>query len=307
MTHGEPLSEILDAIAVRSAVSGAFVQSGRWRTESSIDVDLKFIAVLHGNARLETDGVRGAIDLDPGDIAMLNGRTRLRLDGGRGEEAPRLVPPPEATTPLPNDDRIGDADAVIGGRIDLDPIGRDLLLRILPPVLHARAGAPAGHRLRDHLQRIFEELAARRPGAEFAVRQHAQLLVLEILRSFADDTDLPAGWLGVISDESLRPALESLHAEPARSWRLDELAGLASMPRTTFAERFRAAAGTTPLAYLHDWRMLNAQRALRSSDVPIGALARETGYLSESAFSTAFTKHVGASPRAYRKESRLSA
>jgi AraC-like DNA-binding protein len=72
------------------------------------------------------------------------------------------------------------------------------------------------------------------------------------------------------------------------------------MSRTTFAERFRATAGTTPLAYLSQWRMLLAQRALRDPSVRIGALAADLGYSSDSAFSTAFKREVGASPRHYR-------
>lgn len=72
------------------------------------------------------------------------------------------------------------------------------------------------------------------------------------------------------------------------------------MSRTTFAERFRKAAGIPPRAYLHDWRMFVAQRALRSSDTSVETLARAAGYRSASSFSTAFKKHVGESPLNYR-------
>ncbi|WP_367651824.1 helix-turn-helix domain-containing protein [Curtobacterium sp. MCPF17_052] len=46
--------------------------------------------------------------------------------------------------------------------------------------------------------------------------------------------------------------------------------------------------------------MLLAQRALRSSDTRVGALAFTLGYGSESAFSAAFKRHVGVSPAAFR-------
>jgi AraC-like DNA-binding protein len=46
--------------------------------------------------------------------------------------------------------------------------------------------------------------------------------------------------------------------------------------------------------------MLLAQRALRNEDVRIGALAAQLGYTSESAFSTAFKRHVGEAPLRYR-------
>jgi AraC-like DNA-binding protein len=43
-----------------------------------------------------------------------------------------------------------------------------------------------------------------------------------------------------------------------------------------------------------------AKDALRTTDRAIGELAFEFGYASESAFSTAFRREVGCSPRAYR-------
>jgi AraC-like DNA-binding protein len=76
--------------------------------------------------------------------------------------------------------------------------------------------------------------------------------------------------------------------------------------RTSFAERFRTVAGTTPLAYLSRWRMTLAQRALRNPDVRIGVLAAELGYTSESAFSTAFKREVGEAPLRYRQRLRAA-
>jgi AraC-like DNA-binding protein len=75
------------------------------------------------------------------------------------------------------------------------------------------------------------------------------------------------------------------------------------MSRSSFAARFRDAAGTPPLAYLIAWRMLLAKRALSSGDTRVGALAFTLGYSSESAFSAAFKRHVGVSPAAFRARS----
>ncbi len=300
MERGDHLSEILDFVEVRSAVSGGSVVEGRWRTASTIDNDLKFIAVVHGSARLQVDGVPEVVELGSGDVAVLNGRSWLKIEGGQGDDEPRDVEPPDIAAALPSEPLAGDVDALIGGRIDFDPVGREFLLRTLPPLLHARAEDEAGRFLHGHVRRIFDELVDRRPGAEFAVRQHAQLLVLEIIRWLSADADLPAGWLAASTDETLRPALTAMHSRPERAWRLEELAHIASMSRTTFAERFRKAAGIPPRAYLHDWRMFVAQRALRSSDTSVETLARAAGYRSASSFSTAFKKHVGESPLNYR-------
>jgi AraC-like DNA-binding protein len=51
--------------------------------------------------------------------------------------------------------------------------------------------------------------------------------------------------------------------------------------------------------YLTRWRMLRAGDRLANSGDPISAIARSLGYESESAFSTAFKRVMGCSPRQY--------
>jgi AraC-like DNA-binding protein len=295
------LSEVLDLIEVRSVLSGGTAIRGRWHTRSVIDDDLKFIAVVRGHATLTTNGSDTPILLAAGDVAILNGRSWLTLDGGEGPEAPRLVEPPSAGSTIDEADATAaDVDVLLGGRIDLNPTGRELLLRALPPVAHVGASSAVGPQLRGHVQRLFSEIVARQVGADFAIRQYGQLLVLDIIRGFIRDSDMPPGWLKVLTDERLRPALALIHEQPAKSWSLEDLARASSMSRTMFAQRFRDTAGTPPLTYLINWRMLLAQRELRTGDTRVGALAFTLGYSSESAFSSAFKRQLGESPLAYR-------
>lgn len=299
------LSEVLDLVAVRSVVSGASAVRGRWRTHGPIDDDLKFLAIVRGSARLWTDGVAGALELVAGDVAVLNGRSWLTLEGGEGDETPVLVEPPVHGTALADADvDAPDADVVVGGRVELDPAGRELLLGALPPLVHVGASSAVAPQVRGHVHRLFSEMAADRVGADFAIRQYGQLLVLDIVRGFMQDADMPPGWLKVLADERLRPALALIHEQPAKTWSLEDLARASAMSRTTFAQRFRDVAGTPPLAYLIHWRMLVAQRELRGGDTRVGALAFELGYSSESAFSSAFKRSVGMSPLAYRTRAR---
>jgi AraC-like DNA-binding protein len=292
----DQLSEVFDLVEVRGVLSGGFAVRGPWVARSPIESPVKFFAVLCGRARLATDGVDGAIELEPGDVAILTNRSWLRLEGGAGDGPRREVLPDEDFSAAGAD--FGSDDVVIGGRVDLNPAGQALLLAALPPLGHVRASAAAG--LRGALDRLFDELTGNRMGSAFAIRQHGQLLLLEVLRAYVDQAELPPGWLRLLVDERLRPALGLMHADPGKPWRLAELAHAAAMSRTSFAERFRTVAGLPPLAYLNRWRMLLAQRALRDGDVRVGSLAAEMGYASESAFSTAFKREVGESPLRYR-------
>jgi AraC-like DNA-binding protein len=91
-----------------------------------------------------------------------------------------------------------------------------------------------------------------------------------------------------------------MHADPARKWALAELANMAGMSRTSFAERFRNVVGQTPLDYLIHWRMRLAADRLRRTDERVCMIASSVGYESEAAFSTTFRRIMGTSPGRYR-------
>lgn len=287
------LSEVFDLVEVRGVLSGGFAARGRWFARGEVHLPLKFLAVPYGHVRLMADGLDSPLILEPGDVAILNDRSWLRLDGGTGDEPPREILPDEHFSFAV--DR-GRDDVVVGGRIDLTAAGRVLLLNALPPVVHVGPSIPATSSLRGCVHRIVDEMTSGKPGAAFAIRQHGQLLLLEVLRAFITNSDLPPGWLAALRDERLRPALDLMHDHPDRAWGLEELAHAAAMSRTTFAVRFREVAGAPPLTYLTQWRMLLAQRALRDGDLRIASLAAQLGYASEAAFSTAFKREVGEAP-----------
>ena len=300
------LSEVLDFISVQSMISGGTAVRGPWESRARIDEDLKFFAVVQGSMRLSTDGLEAPLALEAGDVVVLNGRTELLLEGGSGEGLPTRLDPPASGSFVRAGDGSGTEDIVMGGRVTVNAAGRELLLQALPPVAHIRSGTPAAPQLHALIRQLFGELSGQRVGWEFAVRQYAQLLLVEVLRAFVADTDLPRGWLKLLADDRLRPALALIHAQPSRPWSLQDLARAASMSRTAFTERFREVAGTPPRAYLNNWRMLVAQRELRSGDTRIGSLAFDLGYSSESAFSTAFKRSVGESPLQYRTRMRTA-
>ncbi|MEV6795626.1 AraC family transcriptional regulator [Streptomyces sp. NPDC051320] len=295
----DQLSEVFDLVEIRGLVSGGFAARGPWVARAAIEDPLKLIAMVYGRSRLTTDGVDGPTNLEPGDVAILNNRSWLEQKGGSGDGPRHEITPKMNFTRLVGAER-GTDDVVIGIAVDLNPTGQALLQQALPAVGHVRASAAAATNLRSSLDRLFDEVTRNRIGSAFAIRQYGQLLLLEVMRAYVDQADLPPGWLRLVTDERLRPALGLMHAEPGKPWGLQELARAAAMSRTSFAERFRSVAGQPPLAYLNRWRMLLAQRALRDGDVRIGSLASELGYASESAFSTAFKRAVGESPLRYR-------
>ncbi|WP_413450705.1 AraC family transcriptional regulator [Georgenia phoenicis] len=180
-----------------------------------------------------------------------------------------------------------------------EPTARELL-RALPPVLLTR-GAPT---VRETVRLMAEELSHLRPGGEAVATRLADILVVRAVRAWLEhDPTAREGWLRALDDEHVGRALEAVHAEPGRPWTLELLARTAAMSRSSFAARFTALVGEPPMAYVTRWRMLLAQERLARDDTTVAALAAELGYRSEAAFSRAFTRTVGRTPGAVRRES----
>ena len=75
------------------------------------------------------------------------------------------------------------------------------------------------------------------------------------------------------------------------------------MLRARFAERFHELVGTTPGAYLSDWRLgLAKSLLLRGESVQTTAV--DVGYGSASALSRVFSSRFGMSPTAWRRAMR---
>lgn len=79
------------------------------------------------------------------------------------------------------------------------------------------------------------------------------------------------------------------------------LARRAAMSPRTFARRFVAATGTTPLQWLLRQRVLFAQRLLETTDEPVELVAARCGFGSAAVLRTHFQRHIGTSPMSYRR------
>jgi len=73
------------------------------------------------------------------------------------------------------------------------------------------------------------------------------------------------------------------------------------MSERTFARRFLAEAGTTPLRWLTRQRVLHARRLLEDTDLSVDAVAERCGFGSATLLRHHFRKVVGVAPADYRR------
>lgn len=189
----------------------------------------------------------------------------------------------------------------VTGEFMVEPLIADPLLSVLTPTIVIRGDAEGTKWLPFSLNLILEEVTKPGPGSRVMVARLIELLFIRALRAWAASGDrAEPGWLTAAMDPVLGPVLTAVHRSPERDWSVEELAKLAALSRSAFAARFTALLGQPPGTYVLRQRLEHAAHLLRSTNEPVGRIAAIVGYESEAAFSRAFTRAHGQSPRAWR-------
>lgn len=87
----------------------------------------------------------------------------------------------------------------------------------------------------------------------------------------------------------------------------EEMRARSGLPARSFARRFQAATGLTPIAYVQRLRVEEAKRRLERTDAPVERIAWDVGYEDPAAFRRLFRRLVGLPPGAYRRRFQLPA
>ncbi|MFD3509368.1 helix-turn-helix domain-containing protein [Nocardia sp. NPDC058666] len=82
---------------------------------------------------------------------------------------------------------------------------------------------------------------------------------------------------------------------------VDELAARSSMSTRTFARRFAAETGTTPVKWLTTQRVLFAKQLLEDTEMGLERIADESGFGSGALLRHHFQRQVGIAPTEYRR------
>lgn len=299
--RSDPFSDFLHLVSARSVLSGGLVAGGSWAIAIPAPKTIKFWGVARGSCWLAIEGADSPIHLEQGDVFLSSEPRALVMASDLTASPVDLAEVLKRRVGASAHVGSGDDCSVIIASVEFRADYDGLFLEAIPPTIHVRAGSRRAQSLAWLMDQLVEEREDDLPGAGVASVQLAHLMFIQILRAHFDATELlNAGWLRAVTDKRLGPALRLMHADPARSWALEELAKASAMSRAAFAMYFKAVSGITPMTYLTQWRMQLAKRALRRKGAHIGEVGRTFGYTSESAFSNAFKRVTGVSPRHFR-------
>lgn len=112
----------------------------------------------------------------------------------------------------------------------------------------------------------------------------------------------------VVARDPLASAKRALDETFARPLYLEHLAEVAAMHPRTFARRFAARYGTTPIAYRLKLRLNEAARlSWTAPTLPLRDLAERVGFEDMPYFHRAFIAEFGVTPAVYGRRARLAA
>lgn len=278
-TSSEPvdrLSTLLDRFHVRASLFHSGPLCGR--TTFDVQPDRAFLHVLR-RGRLQIEHPRGAPV-----------RKHVVVDEPTLVLYPRAVHHTFVNPPREGSDLTCATLHFAGG--DRNPI-----VAALPPLLLVPLNVVDG--LRPALDLLFAETDRVRCGSRLLADRLFEVVLIQLLRWVIDhpqQVGVSSGLMMGLSDPRLARALVALHAAPQDDWSLARMAGVAGMSRSAFAEAFKQLTGTTPAAYLTDWRLTLATTLLRAGR-PQKMVAAELGFSTASSLSRAFKQHFALSPR----------
>ena len=148
---------------------------------------------------------------------------------------------------------------------------------------------------------IQDEYAGQAPGYHICIRGHCLALMVHLLRAYYSGEYADAS-----PDESVHvifPALDYLHQNYSQHFDQALLADLCHLSPSHFRRLFKAQTGVSPLAFLHQTRILNSCTLLRSSERLISEVASTVGYDSLSSFNRHFIQVMGLTPSEWRRTS----
>lgn len=298
----DPLSDVLSLLKPHTYVAGGFDLGGEWSVGFEPHNGIKCYALLSGTCSLILDSGSDIVRLEAGDCILLPGGRRFHLTND-----PALSPTPfdqlhsvEWRGGIATVAGGGEA-LILGGHFAFAGAHADVLLGAMPPVAHLRDDSDRAE-LRWALERMRRELTDAQPGGVLVAQHLAHLMLVQALRLYlSGGAGRHVGWLFALADPQLAAAIGAMHAQPGVRWTLEALAKIAGMSRSSFARAFRVTVGTSPIDYLTQWRMLLAGTRLVDGGEPVSVIALSLSYESEAAFSTAFKREMGCSPRAFAR------
>jgi AraC-like DNA-binding protein len=302
---------LLDGPRARGAFLLRALMDPPWSVRVEDEAPLSLLAMVRGDAWVVPDGPGQHVHLGPGDVAITRGPDPYTFADDPATPPQVVIHPGErCTTPDGRDlaqamdlgvrtwgNSPDGSTVMLIGTYQMRGEISERLLAALPPLLVLHEDAWSS----PLVPLLADEMVKDEPGQEAVLDRLLDLLLIAVLRAWFSRPEVEApAWYRAHDDPVVGRALRMMHNNPDHPWTVASLATEIGVSRAALARRFTDLVGEPPMAYLTGWRLALAADLLREPDATVGAVARQVGYASPFALSTAFKRVRGVSPRQHR-------
>ncbi|MET9071614.1 AraC family transcriptional regulator [Streptomyces sp. NPDC004232] len=307
----DALAGLLDGPRARGAFMIRACFDPPWAVRVADEAPLTVMLMARGTCWITPDADGVPVRLGPGDLAITRGPDPYTAGDTPGT-APQALILPGGECRYPDGtflngsmdlgvrtwgDRPDAATVMLIGTYLMRGEIHGRLLDALPPLLTL----PADVWDCPLTPLLAEEIVRDAPGQEVVLDRLLDLLLISALRVWFSRPEAAApAWYRALADPVVGRALRLLQDDPAHPWTVAALAAEAGVSRAALARRFTDLVGEPPMAYLTGWRLALAADRLRDTDLTLDTIARQIGYGSAFALSTAFKRVYGVSPQEHR-------
>ncbi|RWL84083.1 MAG: AraC family transcriptional regulator [Mesorhizobium sp.] len=306
------LSHLLQIITVSGQLEVRCAYGAPWRVAwgQAAANEIPYHVIVKGRAILEDPELKTARVLQSGDVVLLPHGAAHVLHDGSGQRPIRTRETlGSAGWMLSENNSQGEQLDLLCGRFFVAPPHDRLIRNCMPANFVARGldgQAEEGigtvsNELADLVGLMRMESATDRLGGRAILNALSTALFTLVLRAASRSGKAPQGLLALVGQPRLAPAMTAMFADPARPWKLPELADLCGMSRATFMRQFQDKLGCSAFDFLTDLRMSLAANELKKPAISTEAVAETVGYHSVSAFRHVFAERIGMTPGEWRR------
>jgi AraC family transcriptional regulator len=157
---------------------------------------------------------------------------------------------------------------------------------------------------------LWRELEQAAPAGSLYAQSAAQLLAAHLLRHYSGSHDrlrvIPCPPRG-LTERQVQHLREFIREHLSEPLSLEALAQQVGFSPSYFGRVFRQALGASPHQFVLRQRLERAQQLLEQTELPLAQVAATCGFANQSHLTQVFTKHLGCTPRAYRRGGTRSA
>jgi AraC-like DNA-binding protein len=298
----DALSTVLEATKLKGVVYSKFPLAAPWGLDVIQDQNSQFWRLVSGTCTVGSPDGR-VIEMKEGDLVFIpHGSAHWIADKATSLRMPSPEFVKARRAGMPVFDNGGEVTNLIAGHFEFDYQPLHPFLKDLPPVIHIKQYSTENQLLvRQVTQLMLDELNNERPGSNVMLKCLSEIMFINIIRSYLEQTAPGSGFISALNDPRISKALKLMQDAPQNNWTLESLALEIGMSRSVFFNQFKKLVHETPLSYLTNWRIRQAQKLLMTNSSNISQIAAKVGYQSEAAFNRIFKSKTGQTPAVYRR------